>query len=341
MIDYSQYALWNFCPWAWYERYVRQYVRRWEGQRSDALCLGSLVHNILDNVSRKGKPEIDTSVLIENSPTPETVMLAEQLVYGYVKRYPRIEWPIEVTEAPLRFPLAEDFEGLAKLDGYFYVPEDTAVPSGIEGMTLTLARGWWAQEYKTKAASRPRPEWIREWQTKRQCDFQMLALKHHLDSGQEESYLGIDCVQGVLICVLEKPREYTPKRKCVACKETWELASFRPSSEGYCCPSCGKEQHLSPYIPKVPKTCDYFRITATRTPDQLAVAREEILQIAIHMEDMRSFGRLWREPNRDNCVNNVHRTQCEYMEPHTYGPEVTEDRRFHQIDTSAYMGVIV
>lgn len=356
IIDYSQYSKFNFCPWAWYENYVNQRSKPRIGQRRDPLCLGSLVHNGLDNFAKTGKPTIDEATVLENSPTPETYQLAILLVQGYLKRYPAEQWPVERAEQPLRFPLWNPdysvpkenvLEGLAKLDGYFYVPEDTTIESGLEGYTLTLTRGWWAKEYKTKAASRDRAEWIKEWQTKRQADFQMLALQEYLrtavtkegDPLQQEMNIN---VQGVLVCVLEKPHEYIPKRKCAGCKNSYELMAFIPKAEGFMCPVCGVVQKLNPYVPKVPKEPDYFRITVTRSAEQLEIAKREILHVAEEMEMMRSGGMSTALPNRDACVNNVHHRECEYHAPHTYGGSTGDPGMgYVTIEATKYMGVVV
>src|SRR5581483_4569462 len=145
----------------------------------------------------------------------------ESLVRGYVMKYPREKWPVESTEEAVTFPVLEETMGVAKLDGYFYVPEDTTVESGLPGSTITLSRGWWSREYKTKSPGVHRPTWIEEWSTKRQADFQLLALKDLLTRKGHNP----DEVQGVMVSVLEKPREYTPKRKCKGCGETFELGS--------------------------------------------------------------------------------------------------------------------
>src|SRR5271170_5515812 len=127
VIDYSSYSKFLFCPWAWYENYVNERSRPYTSQRSDPLCLGSLVHNALDNFAKTGKPEIDQETILENNPTPDTVAQAQMLVYGYLKKYPAELWPVERTEQPLRFPLWNPdysipkenvIDGLAKLDGY-------------------------------------------------------------------------------------------------------------------------------------------------------------------------------------------------------------------------------
>lgn len=351
ILDYSQYSKYLFCPWAWYENYINQRSLHYIGQRSDPLCLGSLVHNALDNFAKSGKPFVDDETIKDNDPTPETMQLCELLVMGYLRKYPKEHWPVERAEQPLQFPLQfnalghrynDGHMGLAKLDGMFYVPEDTTIESGIPEHTLTLSRGWWGKEYKTKAHGRNRSEWIKEWQTKRQADFQILALTHHLESMPETAETqGQLAVQGILVCVLEKPHEYIPKRKCAGCKASYELELYRPVEHGFVCPACNVVQELSPYIPKVPKIPEYFRISVTRTSEQLAVAKREITTVAIQMESMRRDGMESVIPDRDACVNNVYRRECAYHAPHTYGPSTAEDHRYVTIDATKYMGVVV
>jgi hypothetical protein len=343
-VDYSSYSKFLFCPWAWYENYINQMQLRYVGQRSDPLCLGSLVHNALDNFAKTGKPFVDEAALGENNPTPDTMAMAEVLVVGYLRKYPKEYWPTERAEQPLKFDLNYgDHEGLAKLDGYFYVPEDTTIESGLDGYTLTLSRGWWGKEYKTKAHGRNRAEWIKEWQTKRQADFQILALQEKLKQEQFHTngdFHGETTVQGILICVLEKPHEYVPKRKCAKCRGDYDLQLYRPMEHGFACPACDTVQELSPYIPKVPKIPEYFRVAAVRNEEQLMVAKREITAVAIRMERMRVEGMEVEQPNRDACVNNVYRRQCAYMEPHTYGGTTATDTRYEKMDATKYRGLV-
>jgi DNA-directed RNA polymerase subunit RPC12/RpoP len=357
-IDNSQYESWNFCPWSWWEKYVHGYEYLYTGQRSDPLCLGSLVHNGLDNFVRIGQPVIDNETVEEVTPTPETMELATMLVNGYVQKYPAERWPVEKTEEPMVWPLVdlcvslcepvqnirientqricndcdrptETIYGLAKFDGYFYVPEDTTIESGLPGHTLTLQRGWWTREYKTKAAGRDRARWMQDWRTKMQADFQMLALRERVG----------EAPQGVLICVLEKPREYTPKRKCQGCGEQWELASFLPTGEGHACPMCGHKQKLSPYVPRVPKVPEFYRITAQRTARELEESERQIRQVALQMEEMRRTGLAGMPPDKTNCADNKYNKICEFYNPHTYGHDVADDAQFGKRDTTRYVGL--
>lgn len=360
IIDYSQLSSWFNCPWYWYERYVKGMSSRYTGQRDDALALGSLVHEMLDNWSKTGRPFISIETLTSISPTPECLQIAEIMTAGYIQRYPSERWPVERTEEAVEFPLYEykthlhgndifsgGWSGIAKLDGYFYVPEDTIIESGIPGITLTLGRGWWSREYKTKSPSINRGVWMQEWASKRQADFQLLALQNLLHNGWKDATIRTlqahnptDDIRGVLVSVLEKPREYTPRRKCKGCSDTYDLSSFRVVDTGHACPMCGHVQHLKPYTPAVPSSPDYFRMTVTRTPEQLEVARREILQVAQAMDDMVDDGMSYITPNRDNCIQNRWHRKCEFAENHIAGREVGEPE-YIQIDPYQYIGKVL
>lgn len=330
-IDYSQYSSWMHCPWQWYEKYVGRWQKNWIGQRSDALCLGSLVHSALDTWKKSGRVEIPPEAITDNNPTPETVSTAMMLVEGYIRKYPSEEFKIEATEQPVEFPLrSAGVLGLAKLDGYFHLDDTRTLEMGLPGETITLTPGWWAREYKTKSWDTDRPKWIREWTSKMQADFQMLALQNLVG----------ETPQGVMVCVLEKPHQYTPKRKCKACGQQWELASFIETGEGlYACPMCGEKQKVSPYEPKVPKTPEYFRILATRSEEQLERSRSEIDHVASMMEEAEYFGRNTFPPNRDACIQNRYHRECEFARVHIPGLDPGEAEGYVQVDTMKYMGV--
>lgn len=343
-IDYSQLSKFHFCPWGWYENYVRGMQPRYVGQRSDALALGSLVHNGLDNFGRTGKLLIDSTTVSEVNPTTECYQLAELLVAGYIRKYPAERWVMEHMEAAVEFPLLNTlWRGIAKLDRYFFVEEDTTIDAGLPGQTLTLGRGWWSQEFKTKAHGIPRNTWMKEWASKRQADFQLLALIDLLDHyPHSERYTNssTDTVRGVLVSVLEKPREYTPMRKCKGCGVSYELASYLVSAAGHICPMCSHVQILSPYKPTVPSNPEFFRMIVTRTPHQLEEARYEISQAAEQMDAMAQEGMHHTPPHRDNCITNRWHRQCEYAEQHISGNRVAEPTFIH-VDPYKYIGLPV
>lgn len=345
-IDYSQLSTWNNCPWLWHEKYIGGFSPRYSGQRDDALAMGSLVHNGLDNWSKTGKPTIDLETLADVGPTPECLRIAEMMVAGYIMKYPQERWPVEYTEEAVRFPLyppgqvllyGTPWEGVAKLDGYFFVPEDTVIESGLPGQSLTLGRGWWSREYKTKSPAVNRGTWMQEWASKRQADFQLLALQNKLLTNATGTN---DTIRGVLVSVLEKPREYTPRRKCKGCGETWELESYRAVPDGHACPMCQHVQKLKPYIPTVVPMPEYFRMIVTRTPEQLEVARREIAMTAELMQDMIEDGRDSVVPNRDNCISNRWHRKCEFAENHIAGREVGEPE-YVKIDPYKYIGKVL
>lgn len=350
-IDYSQLSKFGFCPWAWYETYVKGMSPRYVGQRSDALALGSLVHNGLDNFSKTGRPYIDDATLAEVTPTLECKQLAELMVAGYLRKYPSERWEVEHTEQAVEFNIGMGFPGVtpgcwtgvAKLDGYFYVPEDTTIESGLPDQRLTLGRGWWSREYKTKSHGIPRGTWIKEWAAKRQADFQLLALQNLLNTGvntdgvplREEMNI---VPRGVLVSVLEKPRDYTPMRKCKGCGGSYELASFLVGADGHHCPMCNHTQVLKPYTPTVPAAPEYFRMIVTRTPEQLERARREIAAVAEAMDEYRSGVLEDLTPTRDNCISNRWHRECEFAEQHIAGVDVAEPR-FVKIDPYKYIGI--
>ena len=378
-IDYSQYSKFLFCPWAWYETYVKGMSPRYIGQRSDPLALGSLVHEGLDTFSRTGKVLIPAEVVAEVNPTPEAMQLAELLVRGYIRKYPNEQWQMERTEQAVEFLLGEIVDttiwtcpqcgcygngratqcgkclstptitgevlprwcGIAKLDSYFYVPEDTTIESGLHDQRLTLGRGWWAREYKTKSHGIDRAIWAKEWAAKRQADFQLLALEHTIhNTSRDWPPEGRDdtTVRGVLVSVLEKPRDYTPKRKCKGCSNSYELESYLIHADGHMCPMCGYVQKLKPYTPTVPLAPEFYRLIVTRSPEQLAIARNEIAMVAEAMDDLRESGMLSIVPNRDNCISNKYHRQCDFAEQHIAGVNV-EEPTFVKIDPYKYIGI--
>jgi hypothetical protein len=338
-IDYSQYSRFRYCPWSWVEHYINQVDKAQKpGQRSDALCLGSLVHAGLEQWTAEGRPTIPEAVVAENNPTPETHALAMELLLGYVRTYPSEVFPQQWVERPLTFKLPGLASvGLAKLDAFFHVPEQTELESGIDGYQLSLSPGWWAREYKTKAATVDRGAWIAMWQTKLQASFQMLALGELIG----------EPVQGVLVSVLEKPREYTPKRKCQGCGLTLEMASFISTGDGHSCPMCGHVQKLNPYRPKNPdqqRQPEYFRVMASRTPDQLANDLARIIEVAGDMEYLRANPEAaWLYANKEACVDPWsygHKRQCGYFKFHLNDqPALADGAEFVSIDPLSYVGL--
>jgi hypothetical protein len=331
LIDYSQYKTFCKCPWAWYERYRECMVPKpppW--QRDDALTVGTLVHNGLENWYKRGVPEIDVGVVEESNPTPDCAVLSQNLVYAYIQRYPSEPWTLIQTEEPVQMPLAAGWNLLAKVDAYFQVDEEIELEDAVNpGQTLHLTPGVWIQEYKTKSQNISRANWMMGWEMNMQASFQALALQYKL---------GVP-VQGAVVNVIEKPRVYIPKRKCKSCGEMYEFASYIPAGEaGYSCPVCGHIQKLNKYEPKVQPTPEFFRILVHRTQEELQRDLKQIMDTAFAMQNMITTGRDAQPPNREACVD-ARFGPCDYFKNHKYNISVHEDDRMEKKDTSKYMGL--
>jgi len=349
-IDYSAHSTWDECPAKWWERYVAKRVPKWpKGQRDDALCLGSLVHEGLRLWQERQIVEIPTSVIDEVTPTRECLSLAQELVYGYTRTYPQELWPLIRCEEPVVMPLVSPTQMeqnfgevpltlLAKIDSYFYVPEPTMIESGIPGIQWTLNPGWWIHEYKTKSPFISMPLYMQGWEMNMQASYQVLALSHKLREDGED--LHGRPVQGTLVNVLEKPRRHIPKRKCRSCTETYEFYTWVPTGSGeYACPVCGTRQKLTPLktdIPTIPPA--YYRLIVTRSPRELEAARRQILQVGQRMIAMEQNG-LDSEPwNTKSCVNFQWKRACEYFGVHRNGTDSKEDSNY--TDAIDYRGLV-
>lgn len=338
-IDYSQYKAWCRCPWYWYERYVTGVRKKREGQQRDALTIGSLVHGGLENWHKNGTPTIPDSIVPELNPTPDCLVLASEMVEQYVRLYPNEDWDMQRLEEPVTFELnCPDLNGLAKLDAYFYNPSQREIESGLPGYTLSLSPGWWVREYKTKDASVDRARWNQGWEVNMQAAFQMLALQEKVG----------ETPQGVLISVLEKPRQYIPKRKCRGCGEMIEMGLYLATPDGQsACPMCGEIQKLAPYEPKTRVQPQFYRVVAVRNGDQLNQAKVEITTVAEEMQSMENSGaesldinRLVYNSffNRENCAHPIFGL-CEYYKPHVYNIGVDEDETLEQHEPTKYVGL--
>ena len=332
-IDYSQYRAFQTCPWYWFEKYITELVPRREAyQRDDAAAIGSLVHSGLEQWAKTREPKIAAAVIDEIGPTPEAFGLAEGMVHEYVRRYPEEAWEFLRTEEPLKFPLpGTDIPGLAKIDKYFFVPEQTTVETGIEGSTFDLSPGWWIHEYKTKDAQISRAHWNMQWEANRQADFQILALREKV---------GTD-VQGIIVQVLEKPRLYIPKRKCKGCATTLEMPSWLPAEDGKsACPMCGNKQVLEPVKEKAPRPlAEFYRTVVTLTAERLDRAAEEIACTSRAMANMIKWGIQVQRPTREACVFPAMRRVCDYFKPHTYDAPLEEGALWERREATKYVGL--
>jgi len=309
--------------------------------------------------------EIPQSVQDEMTPSRDCLALAQELVWGYTRVYPEEHWPLVVCEEPLVFPLeggsyyceecntrwsssdveqklnaslcpvcrrvvelTPELQGLAKIDTYFYVLEVTTIPSGLPGKDLTLTPGWWIHEYKTKSPAISPALYLQSWESGMQASYQLTALNHHVQKQDPmKTSLGVAPVQGVLVNVLEKPRKYTPKRKCKKCDEMYEFYLWIPTGTGeYRCPVCGSSQKLQA-LKETPKETPpvFYRELVMRTPRQLERDREIMVQTGHRMQQMEREG-LYSQPwTKSNCVSFQWRRACDYFSAHQYERDTRED----------------
>jgi hypothetical protein len=347
-----------------------------ERQRTDPLAIGTLAHAGLQVWQERRVIEIPGEVVEKTGPTKETLELALRLVYGYSQAYPQELWELVKCEEPVRWPLLQAeyqyacpwcgnvserksmprrdlicpeckkrwtesmmgsaIDGLAKIDHYFYVPTQTTIESGVPGYQLSLSRGWWIQEYKTKSDSKTIEGVMQRWETNMQASFQMLALQNKLTPRDDpESHFDAmyqhNQVQGVLVTQLEYHPIYVPKRKCKSCEQSYEMFLWGSGVNGAsACPGCNCQQKLKPYASETFKDPFYFRIIATRSPERLARDEAEIRKVALEMERYRNTG-IWNgpSPNREACMSMWNR-ECAYYRNHTFGFTTIDDPNYEE-----------
>ncbi len=361
ILDYSAHSAWDTCPGLWYEKYVNRLRKRWPpGQRGDALALGSLVHSSLQQWQETHTVGIPQETVDEMTPTSECYSLAQELVWGYTRRYPEELWPLIRCEEPVRFPIQSPhphgycfctgrihsdggychscesvvknstpgITGLAKIDAYFHVPEPTQIELGIDGLTGVLSAGYWIHEYKTKSPYIGAGIYMQGWETNLQASYQTLALRELLRTQGKDPA----SVQGVLVNVLEKPRRHIPQRKCRTCNESYEFATWVPTGQGdYACPVCGVRQKLTalkeaqPQIPPV-----YYRIPVVRNEETLTRHREIIELTGQEMLAMREGGLRSAPWRTGKCVDIQWKRECDFFSPHTHGWEAGSNAEIYE-----------
>lgn len=341
-IDYSQYTTYMKCEWYWVEKYLRQVAKQRPNKpKEDALTLGTLVHTALEGYRKNGTINITDEVIAKVEPSPECIAWANKLVTGYVQAYPQEEFTKYYCEDPIRFDLgAYSVDGLAKVDSYFHVDTPTTINGGLDGQSLTLNPGWWVHEYKTKAADRDRGNYILGWGMNMQAVFQMLALQYHIN----------EPVQGVLVNVLEKPKEYIPRHTCKQCRGQYERRDWVPKEDGYECPVCGNRQKLDVSDKsKVARVPSYYRLMVGHTPEELEVGKQEIKRIGLRMNELRynEYSHPLRSDVSEPAPPPIRRTSecvhewfgpCEYYTPHREGREATGQMGFVAVDALGYVG---
>lgn len=322
-IDFTQFSTFLECPYLWYEKYVKGLrLVRGGGREDGTRVIGSLVHKGLENYYKTNQLDITQEYIDELNAAPEAVYTARLLLQGYIQNYAGEKLLVsEVhTEEPLQFLLEEPIPVpcLAKLDTYGLLETTTQVYNG--GDPVYLEPGYWIVEHKTKAAEFSRSKYAQGWMMNLQVDFQVLALQSHLLKR------GIQApVQGLIINVLEKPRNTRPTRKCRKCGEYSDFSTWVVADDGkHSCPWCGATQKLTPLADAASYEGDYYRIIVQNPIQRRTATLQAITSVWLNMKWMEEIG-----PNASNtfdlfthmfnyrsCVHPIYGA-CEFFEPHS------------------------
>jgi len=311
-----------------------------------------MVHAGLEAWQKLHQVFIPPQTIEEVTPTQDCLRQALELVWGYSQHYPKEYWPLILCEEPLIFTLAwptctgcgpsrrcmhdcggnqmdhnTGLFGLAKIDAYFYVPQPTEIETGLLGSTMTLSKGWWIHEYKTKSPDLPIGLFMQKWEVNMQASFQILALQAKLQN---------ETVQGVLVNVLEKTKRYIPQRKCKQCERSYEFSSWISVEEGSACPVCRNVQKLGPLKndSKI-QSPSYYRIAVSRTRPQIEKALQDIQVVGERMERMRRLGVETEPWYFENCTE--YKRACPYFKNHLYNISTKEDITMQ--DIPEYRGI--
>ena len=336
-IDNTQYSAWLNCPLYWYEKFYKGYQKVQEGQSGGALTLGSMTHKALENYYKNGVVEIDTKVIERLQPTPECFNNAITLANAWVRTRAGEQWGVVAYEEALTFKLSYtvSWQGLAKLDTYWLVERETSIDDGLGG-SIVLKPGYWIRDYKTSSAQN-RSNVIKSWACNMQADFQMLAL------GEK---VGVENIVGMLVGVIEKPREYIPKRTCKGCKQQYEFSMYVPVESKYKCGWCGYLQELTPLSKPTgyTKDPDTYYIRVDRTAEDLEVSKKLISGVTFAMDNFTidksylsalidGYGAI----NTLRCVDMIY-GECEFYNAHVApGLGVNGNSRYIKADTLGYM----
>jgi hypothetical protein len=212
------------------------------------------------------------------------------------------------------------------------------LPSG-HGEYITLDPGIWIREHKTKAQSISYDKFATRWTYDRQADFQCACLSNHLDKE----------VNGVLINVIEKPKQYVPKRKCKGCAQTLPFITYAPvnhTSNHYTCSLCLHLQILQPIKPEQLqlKEPTFYRLYTRRSDERIEHMISDAMEIARRMDYMERSG-IYKEPPRMTegaCSHSIF-GPCEFLplcitengdmlDPLSHG-------KYREANTKEYMGL--
>jgi hypothetical protein len=240
-IDFTQWNTYQSCPMLWWETYVNGWRKKpADYQRDDALCIGSLYHDGMENFLRTGKAFIKQEILDEVTPKPEALEMVISMLEEYQLWAGLENWQLITIEKPLEFniQLADDLvvPCMAKLDASVLVTSPIRIETGQVGQTEELEIGYYTYEHKTKAATSNRAAFLRRWELDAQPLFQQRALEAYIKANPQLPQLP---VRGTIINVAEKPSIYIPVRTCKGCKTKQDMSSYSIVNGQYVCVLCG------------------------------------------------------------------------------------------------------
>ena len=287
----------------------------------DALTLGSLVHDGLAQAALGQDPVPSKDRAQDMNAADSCYDLACRLVYNYIRSGgSKLFGEMESVEKVLEFWLGSDslHRGMAKVDLVQQVSHLANVQASSNGGQLIVPTGVYSVEHKTKALQTDRSVYMKAWQANTQASFQLLALQERYPN---------DPV-GLIVNVLEKPRQAEPKRKCKKCVQYYALSMWRLTGGDdpkiFACPFCNNEQKIQPDKTK-PFDYPWFRFMVTRSQERLEFDRGQISKRAADMSYLKELQfinddtKMRVVPFHDwsACLPWNSRTPCTYFEAHT------------------------
>lgn len=345
-LDATQYAAYRTCPLMWWEKYVHGIQPSWgEGQRDDALAIGSLMHDGLEHRYTENKIAISESLIESIGPTPEALNLVKSALAEHMRVYCDDEFSVEFVERTVVMPQGTHKVGALDVELCFTSKLDTIAlherGANVNGGTesrIPITAGAFVLEAKTKGAEISRAMYRRKWMVNKQAVFETMALRHLYGESVANP--------AVIIDVTEKPRRYIPTRKCKAvggCGRKIKFAEWiEDVKDGhYRCPLCGTVQPLTP--PDTNKDNDptptMYRFGLSLAPEYLAASQFSMLEVAKEMAEIK-FGSHIPAMHEDKCVDVFGRWNCAFFEHHVAGREAAPDGKLIEIaNPTEYMGL--
>lgn len=308
VLDYSQYNQFSICPNLWHLRSVLGFSPQYgeAKEREDALCLGSVFHNIIENYYLSKELSVDDEIIKEFNPSKRITDLALHAILNYKSTYGQDPFSVLCTEKTyITKGNNPDWSIAAKIDLTASVPETMTLNSGYKDAPLYLNPGVYSFEDKTTSSNIE--DYEKVWRINKQADFQILCLREHHQN-----------VRGVIVNIVKIPRPNPPVRTCKNCKTKLEFSAFIPKGDDiYTCPFCSKDSKLQPLKPhqlEVP-TPEFKRIVVERTEAQLNETKEFIFNHMIpEMEHILRWP-LSAFKNYRNCIGQYGKKDCEFADP--------------------------